>query len=567
MFKFYLQQHDYKRVAILSDEMGQKFYPSLNGLAEVTLLASDLQDLHTYDLILSEDIQNLSNYTITWYELITLFYNGQYNTYSKTDNMLSVSLQKIKAANLCVLRCPNVLELANRTARENLLASHPDPNDPWFNSDEGIQVFCDGLPEYTWDEVNDMMSFDFIANATGVRNIDIQNVMLNIINGIRLTTDTPMNYTRTIHMFGPSTLFGVGVEDKHTLSSFIQRYINKHFSDKNIRVVNHGVPRADDVDIARLIRNTPMKKSDIIIIMYSRLNSAYYFKCAFEKIKLIDAQSIFERPHDMGEIFLDNSHWNHKPNLKLSQLLVSQFLEECIHNDNGLYDDCEKHQVIHDAFYNKLSQDKAFIQSLEALKVFRFENSKKTGCIIMNANPFTLGHRALVEMSLQQVENLFVFVVQENKSFFSFEDRFEMVKAGCSDLRNVKVLPTGNYMCTEATVPSYFQREQKKMHLNIDLRNEITVFAGFVAPTLNISVRFMGSEPLCEITRQLEQQTKELLPYYGMQLVIFDRVQRDNNPISASSVRRFMKENRKEEIQKIVPPTTYNYLLKKAFIK
>lgn len=376
-----------------------------------------------------------------------------------------------------------------------------------------------------------------------------------------------MTYQRTIHMFGPSTLFGVGVEDKNTLASFVQRLVNEKFPDKKIRVVNHGVPRANDMDIAKLIRSTPMKKADMMVIMYSRLDEAMYFRCDFEKIKVLNAQSLFERPHDMGEIFLDNSHWNHKPNIRLSEFLVSEFLTECIINDNGLYDDSDKHLVRHDAFYNKLCQDKGFMQSLEALKALRFNNSKKTGCIIMNANPFTLGHRALVEMSLKQVENLFVFVVQEDKSYFKFKDRFAMVKAGCSDLKNVKVLPTGDYMCTDLTVPCYFQREQGKKVVSVDLRNEISVFAGFVSPTLNITVRFMGSEPLCEVTRQLEQQTLELLPYYGMQLVIFDRFEKDNQPVSASAVRKYMQENNKEAIEKIVPPTTYHYLLEHGFIK
>jgi len=180
----------------------------------------------------------------------------------------------------------------------------------------------------------------------------------------------------------------------------------------------------------------------------------------------------------------------------------------------------------------------------------------------MNANPFTLGHRGLVEMSLQHVENLYVFVLQEDRSYFTFKDRFAMVREGCKDLENVKVLSTGNVMASAALFPEYFQREQIKKEVKFDISKDITVMAGFIAPTLNITMRFMGTEPLCPITRQLVQHTQDLLPYYGVQLVIFDRIEKENEPISASSVRKYLKEKNEDTMKKIVPVTTYEYLIK-----
>lgn len=567
MFRFYLENRHFRKAAFLPDSIGKMVYSFLDNKDHITLLEDNAGDMSGYDVVFGEACCIPSVSYVSWYDLMVFLYDSKYNVYSKEDNMIGGALEKVKASNLCLLSCPCLLDLEIRTDRENIIAAHPEPGAEWITSEEGLKVFRQGLEEYDMKKIDEMMSFNFIANNTGVRNLDIRNDMLNVINGIRFTTDTPDGFTRSVHMFGPSTLFGVGVEDKNTLPSFVQRCINEHFPDKKIRVVNHGVPRADDVDIARLIRNTPIKSADIIVILYSRHEPEHLFRCALEKVKFLDAVDIFKRPHDMGEIFLDATHWNYKPNKKLSEYLVKEFLGECICNDNGLYDDSEKKQVINNAFYDKLSKDKEFLKSLEALKVFRFDNSRKTGCIIMNANPFTLGHRALVEMSLEQVENLYVFVVQEDKSYFSFEDRFEMVKDGCRDLKNVKVLPTGKIMASAATVPAYFQRGQSTGAVEIDMRNEIAVMAGFIAPALNITVRFMGTEPTCEVTRQLLEQTKELLPYYGVQLVVFERAEIENKPISASVVRKLMKDNKKEEIKKIVPETTYTYLLKKGFIK
>ncbi len=567
MFMFYLENRHFRKAAFLPDSIGKMVHSVLGNTENITLLEDNVSDMTGYDVVFGEDYCSPNTSYVSWYDLMVLLYDSKYNVYSKEDNMIGVALEKVKASNLCLLSCPCLLDLENRTDRENIIAAHPEPGAEWITSEEGLKVFCQGLEEYDMKKIDEIMSFNFIANNTGVRNLDIRNDMLNVIDGIRFTTDTPDDFTRTVHMFGPSTLFGVGVEDKNTLPSFIQRYVNEHFPDKKIRVVNHGVPRADDVDIARLIRNTPIKSADIIVILYSRHEHEHLFRCALEKVKFLDAVNIFKRPHDMGEIFLDASHWNYKPNKKLSEYIVKEFIADCICNDNGLYDDSEKKQVINNAFYDKLSKDKEFLKSIEALKVFRFDNSRKTGCILMNANPFTLGHRALVEMSLEQVENLFVFVIQEDKSFFRFEDRFEMVKAGCEDLKNVKVLPTGKVMGSNVTMPAYFQKGQSSGVVEIDLRNDIAVMAGFILPALNITVRFMGSEPTCAVTRQLLQQTKELLPYYGVQLVVYERAEIENEPISASVVRKLMKDNKKEEIKKIVPETTYAYLLKKGFIK
>lgn len=563
IFNVYLSCHNFGKIAFLPGEMSEQVYKMLSDTNRIVLLENKEFQESDFDIILGADKECVkSSNFVSWYQLLVLLYDSFYNVYSKEDNMLTEALKKILPSNLCILRCPLVMDIEQKTEREALLAMHTVQDKEWFRSQEGIQVFCDGLKDYDGKKINEMMDFQFIGNHTGVHNIDVRNSMLNIIDGIRFTSDTPFVYNRTIHMFGPSTLFGVGVEDKHTISSYVQRYVNQKFPEKKIRVVNHGVPRADDIDIARLIRSTPIKSADMIVIVYSRLEENHNIRFAFEKIKYLDAHQIFQRPHDMGEIFLDTTHWNHKPNSRISEYLVNEFLGDCILNDNGIYDNVQKKEVIHNAFYTKLSQDKEFLKSIEELKQYRFQNSKKTGCIIMNANPFTLGHRGLVEMSLKHVENLYVFVLQEDRSYFSFKDRFAMVREGCKDLENVKVLPTGNVMASAALFPEYFQREQIKKEVKFDISKDITVMAGFITPTLNITMRFMGTEPLCPITRQLVQHTQELLPYYGVQLVIFDRIEKENEPISASSVRKYLKEKNEDAMKKIVPVTTYEYLLK-----
>ncbi len=77
----------------------------------------------------------------------------------------------------------------------------------------------------------------------------------------------------------------------------------------------------------------------------------------------------------------------------------------------------------------------------------------------MNCNPFTLGHRYLIETCAEKCDMLIVFVVQEDKSYFLFEDRLSLVQEGCSDLENVCVTGSGEFILSSLTFSEYFCRQ------------------------------------------------------------------------------------------------------------
>ncbi len=81
----------------------------------------------------------------------------------------------------------------------------------------------------------------------------------------------------------------------------------------------------------------------------------------------------------------------------------------------------------------------------------------------MNANPFTLGHRHLVEQAAAQCDALHLFVVREDASFFPFSARLEMVRAGVAHLPNVVVHEGSQYIISRATFPAYFLKETGKV--------------------------------------------------------------------------------------------------------
>ena len=184
------------------------------------------------------------------------------------------------------------------------------------------------------------------------------------------------------------------------------------------------------------------------------------------------------------------------------------------------------------------------------------------GAVVANCNPFTLGHRYLIEAAAGQVDWLHLFILSEDKSAFSFEDRLALARAGCADLPNVSVHPSGPYMVSSATFPSYFITDKAKVgsiHCELDAR----LFGERIAPALNITKRFVGCEPLDPVTRFYNETLKLRLPEYGIELIEFPRLAASAEPVSASRVRALLSEGRLEEIRNLVPESTYQYLIQR----
>jgi [citrate (pro-3S)-lyase] ligase len=180
------------------------------------------------------------------------------------------------------------------------------------------------------------------------------------------------------------------------------------------------------------------------------------------------------------------------------------------------------------------------------------------GCVVVNCNPFTLGHRYLIETAANVSEKLYVIVVREDRSEFPFEVRFRLVREGVSGLNNVVVLNGGEYCISSATFPSYFTRREELAvtHASLDL----TIFATRVAPALSVKKRFVGTEPFSPVTRTYNETMKFLLPQHGIEVEELPRLEIQGEPVSASRVRGLLREGRMKEAKALVPPPTRLWL-------
>ena len=184
--------------------------------------------------------------------------------------------------------------------------------------------------------------------------------------------------------------------------------------------------------------------------------------------------------------------------------------------------------------------------------------SAQRAAIVMNANPFTKGHLALVEKAASENGGVIVFAVSEDKSLFPFEDRLALIKAGTSHLGNVIVVPSGKYIISTATFPTYFTREDERA--SAQARLDITLFAEQIAPRLGITARYAGEEPYCEVTTAYNNAMLEILPKAGVAVRIMPRALANGDIISASTVRKMIREGRMGELGGYVPETTLSYL-------
>nr|MBQ8244435.1 [citrate (pro-3S)-lyase] ligase [Oscillospiraceae bacterium] len=203
---------------------------------------------------------------------------------------------------------------------------------------------------------------------------------------------------------------------------------------------------------------------------------------------------------------------------------------------------------------------RSFVESLP-----RQKSQGKIGAAVMHCNPFTLGHRYLVESAARECDWLYVFVLSESGAMFSPEERMAMVKAGTADLSNVTVLPTGPYLISSATFPTYFLKD--KEHLpRIQCQLDISVFTRYFAPGLGITHRFVGTEPFSASTAMYNRELMKLLPSAGIEVREVPRLEKGSTAVSASAVRGLLAEGKGEEAAMLLPETTVRVLKEKGLL-
>ena len=210
----------------------------------------------------------------------------------------------------------------------------------------------------------------------------------------------------------------------------------------------------------------------------------------------------------------------------------------------------------------------------------------RNGAIVMNANPFTKGHRYLVEQAASLVDNLYVIVVREDRSRFPYAERKAMIEAGCAGLDNVVVCEGSDYAISVATFPTYFLKKLDDA-TDTQIALDLDLFVNHIAKPLGVTVRFAGSEPEDALTRRYNELMAEILPGTSVAVVRqahqpdselvkgsalrqarrpidfveIPRLEQNGNPISATSLRRALDKGNLKEAMEYIPKSTVPYLV------
>ena len=389
---------------------------------------------------------------------------------------------------------------------------------------------------------------------------DNDHPLIRVKNNKRMTAYQPEKFLNRIYFVGSCHDFGVDAPFDKTIASYLQKMLNEN--NLPYRVENESqryFNRYQDI-FYNLNKLTPAP-GDIIFIWVGNLRSRVF--------PFIDLSKAFDPPQDFREIFCVKGHVN-----ELGYKLIAEKYFDFL-TTNNFFRDVElkyppppmaSHRYGIPPQYEQGGYTTPVNEELETYKQTLRERRAQIGALVMNCNPFTLGHQYLVEYAAAQVVKLYVFVVEEDKSEFPFADRIELVKQGVKHLSNVEVLPSGKFIISQQTFSGYFNKE-KLQNVIVDSSEDVEIFGREIAPTLGITIRFAGEEPIDNVTRQYNGTMKKILPRYGVDFCEIPRKTFGDEVISASTVREALKRGDFDKIKNLVPATTLFYLRGRRSVK
>lgn len=507
-------------------------------------------------------------------ELVSYIINNESNFKSKIVNLLSINnlcdeaelyyfvnfLETNKIKTYFFL-CQTPEQLCNLSFEEKLRIAFDKHYRYYFEhmGDENIRKIVEKV-------LGDLYTPEFISSRNNMSGTILQdgvcflapsdNKFCRVIKGLRCTTNHNYNTKNNINMFGPCLFFGPLQDDEHTIPSYIQRLINN--KNKDYWVNNYGQRAISMYENIRTCLATETHENDILIFAISpeekRKLNEYGISNIYPIADMLNGERNF---HDyfMGEPV----HCNHIANEKIAAYIFSKIKSDLVDMGNTPINNKILIEGKKSCAYKDNIELKKYIKEL---KKNYGGNKGIAGAVMMNCNPFTNGHYNLIKYASKNVDKLFVFVVQEDRSYFRFEDRFNMVKAGCKEFDNVVVLGSGKVFGSYITFPDYFHRDDNP-NVEIDVSMDIELFTEYIAPALNIKKRFVGNEPVDNVTRNYNNQIKKELPKFGIEFIEIPRFEDSNGKIiSAKFVRKALEENNWEEVKSMVPYSVLKILEK-----
>lgn len=373
---------------------------------------------------------------------------------------------------------------------------------------------------------------------------------VNYANGHRYVVGRPNKYSKQVLVLGRSTILGGRMEDADTVPSQLQKNFNEQAP--YIRVTEFSMGGAALNLFIEKIRKSDLNNKDIVILYWpvnSKLKKYFQNKNTYYRLK----ELVFDDRKEWkqgGEVFFDRTHYNALASKRIAEKTAEIILGNL--NKQGVVESIQEKEFIPDKKFKKV------IGEYKAIAEKNVTNGT-IGAIVMHCNPFTFGHKYLIDMALQRTDFLYVFIVEEDHSMFSFKERLYLVKEQYKNERKINIMGSGKYMISDQTFPEYFDKANLQEE-EINPIMDLSIFAKWIAPALNISVRFVGTEPNDKVTNQYNIAMKKILEEYGISVCEIERCKHGEEVISATKVRKLWEMQDYENLKTLVPPVTLDYL-------
>lgn len=365
------------------------------------------------------------------------------------------------------------------------------------------------------------------------------------IDGTELMKKSFGKERNKIYLIGPCIVSGYSVKSHQESFGWC---LYKRMEEMGVpyTVVCIAITQICLVGYEKIFSYLMLSENDIVLVMTSGKDTELESDIPMDQI-------MDKRPCDW--FYNIPLHTNYVGNLALAQQIADNYLVPIC----KMAKENPKYLQIGREFLNKEENVilEKYIDEIRTVK--SVESDKHIGAIVMNCNPMTKGHYYLIEEARKQVDYVYVFVVQENKSEFTFEERFDIVSAETAQMDNVIVVPSGEFVLSYSTMPLYFEKEEKKDAI-LDAANDLRIFGQYVAPALGITERFVGEEPIDMVTKQYNDEMKKILPSYRIKVTEIPRIKMGDVVVSASRVRALMNAGRWKELQELVTEGVYKRL-------
>lgn len=350
---------------------------------------------------------------------------------------------------------------------------------------------------------------------------------------------------KTIYIVGPCIAGGVVNFENEKLVQILKSKLDNFALPYKVKTV--AMLYENNYDILR----EEINKNDIVFI----LNEMLYEN-------ELDIKTYYNK-YDEGKFLYTNVpiHTTVTGNNLVADVLIDKFIKPIDQASLAEDDDKLLYKGRLQIENSTREQVKKYIDKIKATRILPVNAT--IGSIVMNCNPFTLGHKHLVEYAAKQVDYLYIFVVEEDLSAIPFVDRLFLVHENTKHLSNVIVVPSGDFIISQTTFANYFSKETTQHKANAE--EDVRIFGELIAPQLNITKRFVGQEPFDRVTSEYNSLMKSILPEFNVELIEIPRYclndDLNGNAINATSVRKALIDKDFDFIAKRVPKSVCEYLI------